>query len=326
MSLSSLTADKSSQASLRPKLSQESAAFSRTPLSSNQEAFKRDQGTSPIQFLSYDQPESGHKAFQPVHMDTGRTGHLLNRSSQVRAEWGEPRRDPGIPLPTTKQRSSSLDELWKRFCDRWSLEESRPASEQEASLLERLDRLSHLIYSTRAANASEQEEGHRAIRGDKRSLQHEKTGNFRDAWTQRLQVEGTSQLAEEDRRASITSSLSHSSFQSQHLCPADKDEPGTPGSVSTVDTARLIRAFGSHRVQDLRSSSSLSKLYSTINKQKEGREQRRGRNKDPPHIITPSETTGTDESVCTTACCLCSEVEIAGSGLCEFGISAERCS
>lgn len=116
----------------------------------------------------------------------------------------------------------------------------------------------------------------------------------RQAWTQRLQE--TSQPADED---SVTSSFSHDSSQSPHLCPADRDESETlstmSGSMSTVDTARLIRAFGAHRVQHVKTSSSLSKLYSTINRQKEGREQR-GRTKEPPHIITPSETTGTDES------------------------------
>uniref|UniRef100_A0AAV2JHK9 ALMS motif domain-containing protein n=1 Tax=Knipowitschia caucasica TaxID=637954 RepID=A0AAV2JHK9_KNICA len=45
-------------------------------------------------------------------------------------------------------------------------------------------------------------------------------------------------------------------------------------SVSTVDTARLIRAFGPERIQrNLRSSSSLSKLYSAISKQKEQEQQ-----------------------------------------------------
>lgn len=331
-----------------------SVAFTQVPLSSKQQASKRDQGTSPVQFLTYDQPEPSRKGFQPVHVEVDYDGtSYLNQSSVPEARWerDQQRRDPDVPQPISQQRSSNLDQLWQRFCDRWSLEEARPTSEREASLLERLERLSRLIHSTRAANVSGQqqeeywdsysvkqklakrggdatrEEKRHAVRGDKSSLHYDTRETQRNirgsrqveddhAWTQRLQVEDMSQPVEEDSHASYASSLSHSSFQSQHLCPADKDETETlstvSGSMSTIDTARLIRAFGAHRVQHLKTSSSLSKLYSTINKQKEGREQRRGRNRDSPHIVTPSETTGTDESVCTSACYCphsCPEVE-----------------
>ncbi|XP_026165117.1 mucin-4 [Mastacembelus armatus] len=306
--------------------SQVSAAFTRVPSSSNQEASRRDQGTSPVQFLSYDQPEPSTKTFQSVHVevDNDKATH------------------PDVPQLESQQSSSSLDQLWQRFCEQWSLEESRPTSDREATLLERLERLSRLIHSTRATDVSEQQEqeyhdvsttkqelgrrGDHATRKEKRqrvvqdkvqSLLYEtrgvewtvrgrrqgegKTPMYHQAWTQSLQEGETSPPAEDDRRTSVTSSLSHSSFQSQHLFPADRDETETlstmSGSMSTVDTARLIRVFGAHRVQYLKTSSSLSKLYSTINKQKDGREQRRGRNKNSPQIITPSETTGTDESV-----------------------------
>lgn len=115
------------------------------------------------------------------------------------------------------------------------------------------------------------------------------------AWTHSLQVEETSVPAED-------SSFTCSSSQSPHLCPADRDESETlssmsgSGSMSTVDTARLVRAFGAHRVQSLKTSSGLRRLYSAIDKQKEGREPGRGGGREPPHITTLSETTGTDES------------------------------
>nr|XP_023995715.1 Alstrom syndrome protein 1 [Salvelinus alpinus] len=72
--------------------------------------------------------------------------------------------------------------------------------------------------------------------------------------------------------------------------------------MSTIDTARLVRAFGAHRVRGLniggtisshRTSHSLSKLYSTILRQ--SKEQRRGGSRETPHV--PSESTGTDDSV-----------------------------
>lgn len=84
---------------------------------------------------------------------------------------------------------------------------------------------------------------------------------------------------------SFMSSGSHDSFQSQHLYPADRDESetlsATSGSFSTVDTARLVQVYGAQRAQHLKTNSTLKKLYSTINKQKEGREHRRGRSREP---------------------------------------------
>ncbi|XP_073338957.1 uncharacterized protein alms1 [Pagrus major] len=289
--------------------SQVSVAFTRVPLSSNQETSKRDQGTSPVQFLSYDQPEPRSERFQPVHVDIS---HRLHPSSvpQAGIERDQDRRE------SVQQSSSTLDQLWQRFSARWSLEESRPTSDREASLLERLERLSRLIHNTQDENMSEvygDPEEKRGRRGDDERKKRNVGGEARDLERrvrggrkaegepqirQRLQTEEASPPADED---SFTSSVSHASSQSQLLYPADRDESETlsttSGSMSTVDTARLIRAFGAHRVQHLKMSSGLSKLYNTINRQKDGREQRRGRNEEPPRIITLSETTGNDESV-----------------------------
>lgn len=347
----SVSADGASQTSVTraPKpSSQVSVAFTRVPLLSNQEASSRDQGTSPVQFLSYDQPEPSRERFQPVHMEVDKASHHLDRSSvpQAGSERDQERRDSDLPHPAAQQSSRPLDQLWQRFCDQWSPEESRPTSDREASLLERLERLSRLIHSTKGTNMSglQQEvschpeeklgrrgedatgkgrkkhigEVKRSVGGEAREMERKVRGGRkveseppvpRQAWTRRLQVEETSQPADEDSRdlftSSFSSNFSHDSSLSLHFCPADRDESETlstvSGSMSTVDTARLIRAFGAHRVQHLKTSSSLSKLYGTINKQKEGREQRRGRNKEPPHIVTLSETTGTDESTVSTS-------------------------
>uniref|UniRef100_A0A8C3G397 Uncharacterized protein n=1 Tax=Cyclopterus lumpus TaxID=8103 RepID=A0A8C3G397_CYCLU len=238
------------------------------------------------------------------------------------------KRDSRLPPPAARQSSGALDQLWESFCEQWSLKESRPTSDREASLLERLERLSCLIHSSRSTNKSE---GKPAWRGEdagevKRSVGCEARGTERkvrggrkvegeppevplQAWTQRLQVQTTSPSADEDSRDSFTSSFSQISSPSRHLCPADRDESETlstgSGSMSTVDTERLTRAFGAHRVQHLKTSSGLRKLYSTINKQKEGREQRRGRHKEPPHLITLLETTGTEESTVSRSAYSC---------------------
>ncbi|XP_028994020.2 uncharacterized protein alms1 isoform X2 [Betta splendens] len=293
-----------------------SVAFTRLPSSSQQEGTKRDQGTSPVQFPSY---EPSRRDFQPVLVDVvhDRGRRKTQRSvPEAGRERDQQRRDPDVSQSTSQQTGSNLDQLWQRFCDRWTLEEARPTRDREASLLERLERLSRLINSTRAADGSEQQQkeysasystrqklekqrGDAAKKERRRSDTRETERNLRGSrgaedahvWTRTLQ--------EEEEEDSHASSLSHSSLHSQHLCPADKDETETlsttSSSMSTIDTARLIRAFGAHRVQHLKSSSSLSKLYSAINRQKDGREQRRGRN--PDSIVIQSENTVTDESV-----------------------------
>lgn len=329
--------------------SQESVAFNRVPLiTQDLSSSRRDQGTSPVHFLSYAPASSG--AFRPVHMETnyGKVSHHpsthVDQSSvpQAGVERDQRSRDAAIAQPSSLQSSSALDQLWNRFCERWHLEESHPTSERETSLLERLERLSRLIHSTRSLNltALQDEAYHRPYtteekrgwRGDDATVRKERKEDIKEietreiryqaerkgrgsrkvdtkpsiprpAWAQRPQAEENLLPTEEDNHTSFNSTHSQSSSQSQHLCPAERDESETlstmSGSVSTVDTARLIRAFGAHRVQRLKTSSSLGKLYSTINRQKGGMEERRGggKHKDPPHILTPSETTGTDESM-----------------------------
>ncbi|XP_041827703.1 platelet binding protein GspB isoform X2 [Melanotaenia boesemani] len=278
-----------------PKTS--SAAFTRVPSLSNQEVSKRDQGTSPVQSFHCKQTEPSPEKFQEVHVD------MVQMSVRQTAE----ERD---------QKETSLHQLWQRFCDQWSVEESHPSSDRDATLLERLERLSRLIHSTRTANVSDvQEQDHHpewmlgkmqgkkerkeVCREAKRSEQSAVAEGERKLRGGRqteppIQVRlQTMETVEDGSRDSLSSSQSH------HLSPADESEnlSTTSSSMSTIDTARLIRAFGAHKVQHLKSSSSLRKLYSTIDKQKEGKERWRGRHKDPRHLITPSETPGTVESV-----------------------------
>ncbi|XP_029900261.1 uncharacterized protein alms1 isoform X2 [Myripristis murdjan] len=355
----SVTADGSSQISVSqtPQLSsQVSAGLPRVPLSRNEGLYtsKRDQGTSPVQFLSYNQSVARREAFQPVRVEMGYRAagqhpktHLEQSSAtQARTEQEQGRWDPVLTHTASQQNAGTLDELWCKFSEKWSQEESRPANKKESSLLERLERLSRLIHSTSGASnlaeledeayqrphTTEQEVGRggnvllnrkerkenieetaearetrgqtdRKERGGKKV--YHKPFTSRQAWVQKPQREETSHLTEED---SSVSSLSHYPTQRQHFCPAERDESETlstvstmSGSISTVDTARLIRVFGAQRVRHLKAGSGLSKLYSTINKQKEDREQRRGRGKNPSkrHIVTQSETTGTDDSVVT---------------------------
>ncbi|XP_037341781.2 mucin-2 isoform X2 [Pungitius pungitius] len=252
-----------------------SVAFSGGSPSIKPEASKRDQGTGPVRLPSAEQPERSRVRFQPV-----------------RADQDQERRGRPVPL-TGAQRSSALDRLWERFCDQWSPEASRPTRDTDASLLERLERLSRLIHGRR--DMSEGQEDKPGREGEVRRG-CEVTGG-REAGGEpplppqarrgRLQVEETSRPADEDSLSS----------QSQHLCPADRDgsETLSSASMSTVDTERLIRAFGAHRVRRLEASASLSKLYGAIDRQKEGRHERRGRGTEESTVAADS-TTSTSTS------------------------------
>lgn len=250
-----------------------------------------DWGFSPGHFPSYNQSELSHDRFQPIseEVDCENSSHHLVTSEQ----------DLPLPQSSALQSSSTLDQLWERFCTRWNLEDSRPTSNGETSLLERLERLSRLIHNTRGRrNQGSEEEAQRRNEGKKNEVgatrwrvredRRTRAESFpsRQAWMMEEPPEPTND--------SLPSTCSHSGPHHEHLCPADRDETetvSTSGSISTVDTARLVRAFGSHRVQLLKTSSSLRRLYSTIDRQKARGEQRGGRTKEQLSSITASQIT-----------------------------------
>lgn len=277
----------------------------------NHKISTRDQGTNPVQLLQYKPTEISHKSVHQVHVETVQTSV---------SQTGE--QDLSQLYP--KQSSSNLDHQWQKFCSQWITEVSRPASDGEASLLKRLERLSRLIHHTKTdlqddqghlleeqlVRILRQKEAHQEVKRSKCDASTEVEWKVRGDKAelpiqQRLQVE---EAGENYGHGSISSysfsqSSSQCSSQSVHHSPADRDESETSsfvsGSMSTVDTARLMQAFGPHKVQHLKGSSSLRKLYSTIDKQQE----RRGRHKDHLHDVIPSQTTATKElSLKNTVC------------------------
>lgn len=248
----------------------------------------RDQGTSPVHFLSYNQAEFSHEMFQPIYEEADRE---KSRHRSV-TSMVLPVKDQAPPPPHS---SSTLDQLWEKFCSRWQLEDSKPAADREASLLERLERLSRLIHNTRGNKAPGTSRGSEdgAQRKEGKKDEAVKTQwTVRDGRTAAESCpSGQAQWVEEPSEPADASV--HGAPRHQRLCPADWDETdtvSTSGSISTVDTARLVRVFGSHRVQLLKTSSNLRKLYSTIDRQKERREQRGGRREEHLSIITEDST------------------------------------
>lgn len=240
---------------------------------------KRDQGTSPIHFSYSRQTELARESFRPAHIEA-------------------------VRLPASQQRGNTLDHLWQKFCDQWSKEESRPPSDKEDSVLERLERLSRVIHHTAAAHGSEVQEGRGYYLPEKPGRTQRSEG---DAVTDTGWKVGGGREAEHPtvlRLHSATENdnhVSHGSTQNRPFSPGDRDQSKSRStlsdSTSSVDTARLIRAFGAERVKHLKSRSGLSKLYGAINRQREVREEWRGTEDDPSVTLTPSETTASDTSV-----------------------------
>nr|XP_057933491.1 mucin-12 isoform X2 [Doryrhamphus excisus] len=170
-------------------------------------------------------------------------------------------------------------------------------TDREAWILEQLQRLSDHILDSRGASERPARAPYDAEapkggggRGQRRG------GKYRE--TERSIVTTSKSPPPPPRQAwpFHPEELGHAPFtstsfpQSRHLCPADRDESttSTSRSTSTVDTARLIRAFGIHRVQPLKRPSGLQKLYGSISKQR-GEWEGRG-------FHSQAETTGTEES------------------------------
>lgn len=259
----------------RGQRSSSQVSVNTVPSSRSQEFLKTDRGTSPVQFPPHDQLEPSRESFQPVRVELQQ--HHLDSSSDVSLSAGQ-------------QSRGTLDPLWEKFCSQWRQEESRLSAQREASLLERLERLSRLMRYTKDVNPPGTKRGpeEKTQRRWDDAVEKERKSKMRagrpraelpvphQARTQRLQSEEAAPPVQVDSFSSVT--------HSQSLRPADRDLSETvstaSGSVSTVDTTRMVQVYGADRVQILKSSSSIRKLYRTINEQKEGK------NKEPPRVIT----------------------------------------
>lgn len=153
--------------------------------------------------------------------------------------------------------SGPLDQLWLKFCSQWRHEKSRLSGEREASLLERLERLSRVIG---IGEEWKRERGGRDVSAGR--LAGGLPASSKD-WTQTL----LSQEAAAPAGRGPSNSVS-----------------ATSSSVSTVDTTRLAQVFGAERVRRLCTSASIHKLHKTI------QEQKKGKNKEAAPSISQSET------------------------------------
>ncbi|XP_073690233.1 uncharacterized protein alms1 isoform X2 [Garra rufa] len=189
-------------------------------------------------------------------------------SQPIRKSYrGNKKKHDRTPHDVSMEISSSLDQLWRRFSEKWSMEETQPTNDGETSLLDRLERLSRLIHNTTPTdqNIQSQSRKEQYYRGSDRDRE--------DGATERKEQRESVQLEVAPRHAWPE----HEESQKRvRRYPAERDESAsveTSSSVSTIDTERLLRAFGPQRVtsKGLKSSDSLLRLHNTINTQKTGR-------------------------------------------------------
>ncbi|XP_060103406.1 centrosome-associated protein ALMS1 [Heteronotia binoei] len=230
-----------------------------------------------------------------------------------------------LPHGPTVHFTDGLDELWSKYLER--RQQERHPGNNELSLVERLDRLAWLLQnparrSLAPANEEQsdvQEKGRR--REPKRIRAHGKPqesksnpvaqaeGNHdtaddlslpRDTKAAALphrvlepglNSETPSDISSEARPGKGSSVLTDLSASESDAATQEEATPPTEASVSvsSIDTARLVRAFGHERVC---ASPKLSQLYSTIHLQrsqseKRGKGSRRGPGAEPPKTAWP---------------------------------------
>lgn len=176
-------------------------------------------------FFSADTP--AHPSPPKSQLPPSTNGQVLRREQRVGLH-----RSPHPEQTGPDHAAHSLDLLWQKFCE--ALGGSGPACSREASLVERLQRLSQLIHSMGGLQG-EQSRGERGGHG---------TEPQRRVWASREdRAEEALQGAD-----SVQSLLSWSSS----LVHTEGTETPSPGSDSSIDTQRLIWVYGAHRVQKMK--------------------------------------------------------------------------
>ncbi|XP_069833239.1 centrosome-associated protein ALMS1 [Dendropsophus ebraccatus] len=165
--------------------------------------------------------------------------------------------------------NQSLDDLWARYTER-RRETPESSSKLEISLVERLERLARLLQnplSRSLISSTENDENHQETKKAAREQWYRRKLGVDfpedDSVSKPYEDGPDSASLHSEGRSSVTDSAT-ATTESQVGSDASSQTAGS-GSVSTIDTIRLINAFGPERVLP---SSRLSRLYSTIDMQK----------------------------------------------------------
>uniref|UniRef100_UPI00398F70B0 uncharacterized protein alms1 isoform X2 n=1 Tax=Pristiophorus japonicus TaxID=55135 RepID=UPI00398F70B0 len=175
---------------------------------------------------------------------------------------------PGSPAERTGggARYSSLDELWERFKERQTRHQSLDSSSaSELSLLERLDQLAHFLRDPVQRSLLAAEGGRRrGARGHTAAAVSPDPTPADSASLEEISTERIKNILN-GRRCAGSEGAGSSTLPSTEsdTAPPSRTQTETGSSLSTIDTARLVRAFGPERVITL----PLARLYGTIENQ-----------------------------------------------------------
>ncbi|XP_078056174.1 ALMS1 centrosome and basal body associated protein [Mustelus asterias] len=198
-------------------------------------------------------------------------------------------RSSGPPGAGGTERYSSLDELWQRFKERQKKHKRLGSSSaSELSLLERLDALARILRNPVQHSlfpAEGRDRQRRKAQRDRRLRVWEDTAMVGPSppspdslatprsesadSLEEISTDRIKKLLQHQRYVDMKgdSSAGPPTTESETTTPAETDaqtQTETGSSISTIDTARLVRAFGPERVN----VQPLSRLYGSIEKQK----------------------------------------------------------
>ncbi|CAN2388318.1 hypothetical protein PRIEUP_LOCUS16264 [Pristimantis euphronides] len=250
---------------LQPEIdySQEQSNINLTARSRTLEVLERKKTYSAT---STDLPVQTHKTGQTPGKPSRSPHSTLERKSN-----GETRSSQSVAS------NQSLDDLWARYTERRGKRTAESSNELQGSLVERLERLARLLQNPLQCSMMSYK--------DKKDKNHQKRETKKVAWEQlvRRKLGADSLQSMDDGSVSkpYEDSPDSSSLYSDPLSEVKStvtdsasattesqvgsDTLSGSGSASTIDTIRLINAFGPERVLP---SSKLSRLYNTIDLQK----------------------------------------------------------
>ncbi|GAA6110583.1 Alstrom syndrome protein 1 isoform X1 [Tachysurus ichikawai] len=274
-----------------------------------------------------EQTEEG-KAFVPLHMEANYSTTEVDPNHRVQKHnMGKETICPLTKATREKKQNikaqdlsaeidSSLDQLWHRFNEQFIFQDTKTTNNLEISLLERLERLSRLLQGSTPLHAPSPAHS-RVEKGKSRTREHEPrrtqgtdpTKNRKKQ--ERNEVRGILKTAR-DNNISFSNKqiLVEKKQQGKDYCfPAERVKSDsvsvdTSSSQSTIDTHRLIKAFGAYRVssgregvegsQPPKPNDGLLKLYNHIKKQK----REHGKGSSENHLVSVStEISNTDDSM-----------------------------
>ncbi|XP_056407730.1 centrosome-associated protein ALMS1 isoform X2 [Hyla sarda] len=169
--------------------------------------------------------------------------------------------------------NQSLDDLWARYTER-KRRTPESSSKLEVSLVERLERLARLLQNPQPHSlmvSTDKEENHQEIKKAAREQWYRRklgVDSPEDDFVSKPYEGSDNSSLHSEVRSTVTDSAT---VTTESLVGSDVSS-GTGGStsVSTIDTIRLINAFGPEKVIP---SSRLRRLYSTIDMQKKRTEE-----------------------------------------------------